>query len=135
MTLSRTLIPKVAAVALALVGTFALLQPAGAIFTPGAPSAALNQTAGQTVIGANTDQNRVFDTIGKVVNVLLGLLGIVFFLIVLYAGYLWMTAQGDTDKVGKAQTMMTQGVIGVIIILSAYAISNFAISQLLTASQ
>lgn len=135
MTLSRTLIPTVAAIALTLVGTFALLQPVGAVFSPGVPSDALNQTAGVTSIGANQDQSRIFNTIGKVVNVLLGLLGIIFFLVVLYAGFIWMTAQGDTDKVGKAQTMMTQGVIGVIIILSAYAISNFAINQLLTASQ
>ncbi len=134
MTLSRTLVIRIATIALMVVGSLALLQPAGAVFTPGSPINALNDTADDTTLTGGTS-DEVFNTIGDIVNILLGLLGIIFFLIVLYAGFIWMTAQGDTDKVGKAQTMMTQGVIGIIIILSAFAISNFAISQLLTASQ
>ncbi|HBU28031.1 TPA: hypothetical protein DEB00_02860 [Candidatus Uhrbacteria bacterium] len=117
-----------------LLGTLALALPARADFEPGVPTSALDQTADITTIGGG-GEDQIFNTIGNIVNVLLGLLGIIFFLITLYAGYIWMTAQGDPTKVTKAQTMIVQGVIGIIIILSAFAISNFAISQLLTASQ
>ncbi|PIR47456.1 hypothetical protein COV06_03290 [Candidatus Uhrbacteria bacterium CG10_big_fil_rev_8_21_14_0_10_50_16] len=117
-----------------LLGAFAFSIPAQAVFDAGDPTAALDQAADITTIGGG-GQDQIFNTIGNVVNVLLGLLGIIFFLITLYAGFIWMTAQGDPAKVTKATTMLTQGVIGMIIILSAFAISNFAISQLLLASQ
>lgn len=117
-----------------IMGSFALMAPVNAQFSPGSPTGALDQAANETTIGGG-DDDQIFNTIGNIVNVLLGLLGIIFFLLTLWAGFIWMTAQGDAGKVEKARTMLVQGVIGIIIILSAFAISNFAISQLLTASQ
>ncbi len=117
-----------------IMGSFALMAPVHAQFSPGSPTGALDQAANETTIGGG-DDDQIFNTIGNIVNVLLGLLGIIFFLLTLWAGFIWMTAQGDSGKVEKARTMLVQGVIGIIIILSAFAISNFAISQLLTASQ
>lgn len=114
--------------------SFAIMAPVNAQFAPGSPTGALDQAANETTIGGG-DDDQIFDTIGNIVNVLLGLLGIIFFLLTLYAGFIWMTAQGEPGKVTKARDMLVQGVIGMVIILSAFAISNFAISQLLTASQ
>ena len=68
--------------------------------------------------------------IGNIINVLLGTLGIVFVILVIYAGVLYMTASGDNDKVKKAKTLLTQAVIGMIIIIAAYSISAFVIGQL-----
>ena len=110
----------------------ALPASAQTTFAPGSPSGALNQAAGETTLAGGEDQ--VFVTIGNVVNIILGLLGIVFFILLLWAGFIWMTARGDTDKVAEATRMITQAVVGIIIILSAFAISNFAISQLLDAT-
>ena len=118
-----------------IMGSFALMAPVHAqSFAPGVPTGALDQAANETTIGGG-EEDQIFNTIGNIVNVLLGLLGIIFFLLTLWAGFIWMTAQGDSGKVEKARTMLVQGVIGIIIILSAFAISNFAIGQLLTASQ
>jgi len=68
--------------------------------------------------------------IGRIVNVILGLLGVILLFIVLYAGFLWMTAGGNEETVGKAKKWMLNGVIGLIIVLLAYAIANFVIVKL-----
>lgn len=73
-------------------------------------------------------------TIGTLINVFLGLLGIIFLLLIIYAGFLWMTAAGDEGKVKNAKNIMVTSVIGLIILLSAYAISTFVIEQLTTAT-
>ncbi len=72
--------------------------------------------------------------IGKLINAFLGVLGIVFVLLTVYAGYLYMTAQGSAEKTEKAKTLLGQAVIGLVIIVAAYSIANFVISQLLTAT-
>lgn len=68
--------------------------------------------------------------IGGVINVLLGSLGIIFVIFVVQAGILYMTAGGDPAKVEKAKKMITQNVIGLIIIVAAYAIASFVIGQI-----
>jgi hypothetical protein len=72
--------------------------------------------------------------IGGLINAVLGVVGIVFVVLVVYAGVLYMTAQGEAGKVEKAKTMLTQAVIGIVIIVLAYAISNFVISTLIQAT-
>ena len=47
----------------------------------------------------------------------------------MFAGYLWMTAGGDSGKVDKAKSYMLNAVIGIIIILAAYIITEFVIEQ------
>lgn len=71
--------------------------------------------------------------ISGLISVFLGILGIIFFLLTLYAGFLYMTAAGEDDKVDKAKKLLTQAVIGLVIILAAYAISTFVTSSLTTA--
>ncbi len=70
------------------------------------------------------------ETLGSLINVVLTILGIVLLLIIIYAGFLWMTAGGETDQTEKAKDWMLNAVIGLIIILAAYAISSFVISAL-----
>ena len=62
---------------------------------------------------------------GRYVGIALSFLGIVFFLIIIYAGFLWMTARGDQSKVEKAHEMIFQAVGGILIIFMAYAITKF----------
>lgn len=67
---------------------------------------------------------------GSVIGFLLSFLGVVFLILVMYAGWLWMTAGGDDKKVGKAKTLVTQAVIGFVVILSAYAITQLVMGIL-----
>ncbi len=72
--------------------------------------------------------------IANIIRVALTLLGIIALAIFLYGGYLYMTAAGSEDKVSQARKLMINGVIGIAIILSAYAITSFIISRLSSAT-
>jgi hypothetical protein len=97
----------------------------------------------QVDINGDTDQlpsafnlpSNQTDLRGAIINVIqyiLGFLGLIAVIIILYGGFLWMTAAGNEEKVGKAKQTITAGLIGLIIILSAWAIAAFVISALQT---
>ncbi len=69
--------------------------------------------------------------IGKIIRIFLSILGVVFLLIFIYAGYLWMTAGGEAEKVEKAKKWMTNAVIGLVICLFAFSIVTFIINRLM----
>ncbi len=68
--------------------------------------------------------------LGSLISSFLGILGIIFLLLTLYAGFLWMTAVGNPTQVDKAKRLMTQAVIGLMIMLASYGITRFVINQL-----
>lgn len=70
----------------------------------------------------------------RVIQVALGFLGIIAVIIILYAGFTWMIAGGNEEKVGEAKKMLTAGLIGLVIILSAYALASFVIDQIYNAT-
>ena len=73
-------------------------------------------------------------TIGKIVRTILSFLGIIAFGIVFYAGFLWMTARGNEDQVVRAKAIMRNGLIGLVIILVSYSLTQFILSRLLSAT-
>lgn len=70
-------------------------------------------------------------TIGTIIKAFLSLLGVIFMSYIIYAGYLWMTAQGNEEQINKAKAIIRASIIGIIIILAAYAITAFVIDQLM----
>jgi hypothetical protein len=46
-----------------------------------------------------------------------------------------MTAQGDSKKVDSARSMITQAIIGLIVIVAGFAISNFVLGSLVNVTQ
>jgi hypothetical protein len=72
-------------------------------------------------------------TIAKIIKTALGLLGTVALVLVVYAGFLWMTAGGNTEQIDKAKGVLSAAIVGLVIILSAYAITDFVINELQTA--
>lgn len=83
----------------------------------------LNQVSnkGYVVSGGPT----AIEFVGIIINAFFGLLGIVFIVLILLAGYNWMTAQGDESKVEKAQDTLRYAIIGLVIIVGAFAIWQF----------
>ena len=73
----------------------------------------------------NADENTLTSTLGTSINVALSLLGVIFIVIFIIAGYGWMTARGNEQAVEKATTSMKRAIIGLIIVLSSYAIWTF----------
>lgn len=78
--------------------------------------------------GVNLGTRPLRETIAGIVNIFLGFLGILATLIILYGGYTWMTAAGEKDKIDKAKKIIINGVIGLVIILTSYAIARFVIT-------
>ena len=68
--------------------------------------------------------------VGGVVDIVLSILGIVFFILIFYSGFNWMTARGNSEKVEKSKETIEAAAIGLIIVLAAYAITNFVFDNL-----
>lgn len=66
-----------------------------------------------------------FTVMVAIVNNLLTLLGMVFMLLMLYAGVTWVAARGNEEGISKAKDTLKRSVIGLTIILGAYALANF----------
>lgn len=66
-------------------------------------------------------------TIANTINIVLGLVGVLFIGLMLYGGYNWMTAGGNEEKVKKAKGTVTEAAIGFIVVIAAYAISYFVL--------
>ncbi|MFH1522456.1 MAG: hypothetical protein ABIE43_01395 [Patescibacteria group bacterium] len=65
--------------------------------------------------------------IGKVINIILSFLGVIFLVLMIYGGYIWMTARGNDQGTEKAKTIIRNALIGVFIALAAFIITNFAV--------
>lgn len=63
--------------------------------------------------------------VGSLVDVFVGLLGLICVVLIIYAGFIWMTAQGETDKIDKAKKTMGNAAIGLVIVMSSYGITQF----------
>jgi len=74
-------------------------------------------------------------SVASIIRAVLAFLGVVAVVIVLLGGFKWMTAGGNDDKVQEAKRLLIAGVIGLAIILTAYAITSFVIGALLSATQ
>lgn len=68
--------------------------------------------------------------ISNVIKIFLGFLGLISVILVMYAGFLWMTAGGDASKIEQSKKIMKNALIGLLIILSAYAIVSFIFRML-----
>ena len=65
----------------------------------------------------------------------LGFVGVVFLILMIVGGLMWMTAAGNDERVNKAKSLITNAVIGMVIVFSAYAITYFVTSRLLPTSE
>lgn len=70
-------------------------------------------------------------SIGQVIKVALSLVGTIFFALTVYAGFLWMTASGNEEKVTKATEILKRAIIGLIIVLAAYSITSFVLGRII----
>lgn len=67
--------------------------------------------------------------IGNIIGIVLGFVEVILFLLFIYAGFLWMTAGGDTKQVDTAKSMLKNAVAGLIIIGLSYLLTSFIITQ------
>jgi len=93
-----------------------------------------NETASNTFVTATgLGDTDLTTTIANLIRVGLGFLGIVAVVIILIGGFKWVTAGGEEEKVKKAKKYIFQGIIGLVIVLAAYAIATFALNTITSA--
>jgi len=100
----------------------------------GPPTAAQNDEAFLEVAGLGT-QASISDVVSAVIKTLLSLLGVIFIVLIVYAGFMWMTSAGNEEQIAKAKKIMGAATIGLAVVLSAYAITYFVIDQVLEATK
>ena len=111
------------------------------------PTVVFGQTAGNgsadptsaltgAVAGTGLDSNKsVASFAGGIIVAILGALGLFLVILIVYAGVLWVTSQGEAAKVKKAQDLIRQAIIGIVIVFSAYALEQFVVYNLEQASK
>lgn len=83
-------------------------------------------------IGLGSGDPRVMA--GRIIQVLLGFIAIIMVSLFIYAGFLWMTAAGNEAQIETAKDTLKRAVIGLLIILMAFSITQFVISKFLEAT-
>ncbi len=89
----------------------------------------LKSTAGGAGYGTSGSET-VDSKISLIIKSVLSFLGVIFLILMIYGGFLWMTAAGNEQQIEKAETLLASAVIGLIVVISAYAISYFVINGL-----
>lgn len=77
--------------------------------------------------GYDTSKTDPADIVSLVIKGVLSILGVIFLILMIYAGYLWMTAAGDQEKVSKSKNLIRAAIIGLCIVIGAYVISYFVL--------
>lgn len=70
-------------------------------------------------------------TIGMIIRIALSFMGVIFLALMVYAGILWMTAHGEEEPIKKAQKIIMASIIGLIIVVSAYSITNYLVPTII----
>jgi hypothetical protein len=70
----------------------------------------------------------------KIINIALGILGILAVVLILLGGFKWMTAAGNEEQIEEAKKILTGGVIGLVIILASWGLATFIINSLVSAT-
>ena len=95
------------------------------------PLDGLTNVATQGGYSEDISETTLASTLGILIKTALGFLGIIFIILTIWAGYNWMTAGGNEEKVTKAKNTLIRAIIGLIITASSYAIWRFIYFKLI----
>ncbi len=89
------------------------------------PGILRNETLPPTGINA---KDTLPQLVGTIINVALSLIGLIFLCLMVYAGFLWLTARGEAEPIDKAKEIIKTSIIGLVVVMSAYAITALVTS-------
>jgi len=101
------------------------------VFAGPNPMGELKDVASAGGYSDETTETTFASNLGLVIKAFLSLLGIIFIILIIWAGYNWMTAGGNEEKISKATNTITRAIIGLIITISSYAIWRFIYFKLI----
>jgi len=114
--------------------SFLLALPAYQVLAQDSTLHGLETTAGK--VDAFKTQTITEDTflsskVGTIIGLILSFIGVLFLILMIYAGITWMTSEGNEQKITQAKGLIINAIIGIIIVFAAYALTTFLGDNLL----
>ncbi|MCG2701065.1 pilin [Candidatus Parcubacteria bacterium] len=81
-------------------------------------------------IPTGMDTTPLPERIGDIIGAILAFVGVIFLILMIYGGYTWMMARGNEEQTTKAKSIIRNALIGIVVVLAAYAITAFIGSEL-----
>ena len=110
-------------------GQLSVFQTAGAAEN-------INETIGDQMddleqIGLPGEADNPLDWVVFLVRAVLGFMGLVFLVLIIYAGVKWMTSGGNSTTIEDAKKIITNAVIGLAVVAFSFAITQFVFNVIL----
>jgi hypothetical protein len=86
---------------------------------------------GKTAFDETGEPDNIIIVVSRIIKVFLSLLGIIFVVLLVWAGFKWMTAGGDDEKVKEARDQIFVAIIGLLIVLASYTIAHFVLNKII----
>lgn len=80
-------------------------------------------------VSKDSDGPSLVDRLGGGIGVALSFVGLIFLVLIIYGGFLWMTASGNAQQVDKAIKVVVWAVLGIFIVFASFAIVEFIGNQ------
>ncbi|MDD4271237.1 MAG: hypothetical protein PHF50_00330 [Patescibacteria group bacterium] len=96
--------------------------PASADFFSGLKSSATGMGYSPT----DNSATMLYSKIGAIISISTMFIGVVFLGLIIYAGFIWMMARGNEQEVERAKNIIIYAIIGLAVVLGAYAITQLA---------
>jgi hypothetical protein len=100
------------------------------IDTSGIDTAGVNSGAKTVSLTNPIGTSDVPTLIGRIIKAVLGVVGSLALLMVIYGGFTWMLAAGSSEKIKKGRDIIVWAIIGIVIIFTSYAIVTFVITSI-----
>jgi uncharacterized membrane protein YjgN (DUF898 family) len=111
------------------VGLFLFIQLFAFFPTATAATSLWDSQVGKTemgsAFGSSDNPTDIRIVVANIIRVFLSFLGIIFLVLIVWAGYRWMMAAGNEQTITEAKAQITNAVIGLIIVMFAYAIAFY----------
>ena len=108
-------------------GVLALGETAGAVTCPTGSQRPSATSLAECNLPQEAAGDSLMTRVTKVINLVLGAIGLVAVVVIIIGGISFITSQGDSSKVTKARNTILYGIVGLVIALLAYAIVNFVL--------
>ena len=92
------------------------------------------ESTAEDVLGPHATGPSTVVIVGWILQGALTLVGVIFLVLFVYAGFRWMTAKGNSEDVEKSKKIMINATIGLIVVLAAYATTKFTVDAIIAST-
>ncbi len=68
--------------------------------------------------------------IAEIIAMLLNFVGMIAIIVILYGGFVYMTSQGEDEKINQSKQIIKNGILGILVVMMSYGIAQFTINSI-----